>query len=115
MFGIEELSVTDVAAKLEHGDDFILLDVREEDELKLANLGDKVVHLPMSILAARQFDLIPAALADKSKEVVVMCHHGGRSAQVAAFLKASGWQNVINMAGGIHQYALLVDRSIGVY
>lgn len=114
-FGIKEISVTDVDEKRANQEDFILLDVRESQELQIANLGEGVVHLPLSQLAEQRLDAIPEALGDKSKEVVVMCHHGGRSAQVAAFLQASGWTNVLNMTGGIHQYALLVDKSISVY
>ena len=112
-FGVIEISVTEVASKRKKGDDFILVDVREEMELKLANLGDGVIHLPLSVLADNR--IIPAELADKSQEVVVVCHHGGRSAQVAAFLQASGWKNVFNMTGGIHQYALQVDPLIPTY
>ena len=112
-FGLAEISVTEVAQKRQNGDSFILLDVREDAELKIANLGDGVVHLPLSVLADNR--VIPDALADKSQEVVVICHHGGRSAQVTAFLQASGWEKVFNMTGGIHQYALVVDPTIATY
>ena len=114
-FGIKEISVTEVATKRQNQDDFILLDVREDQELKIANLGENVVHLPLSKLADQRLEAIPEALADKNKEVVVMCHHGGRSAQVAAFLQASGWTNVYNMTGGIHHWSLAVDNTVSTY
>lgn len=116
-FGIPETDPSTVAARLKQGDGdaFVLLDVRELPELKIANLGDGVVHWPLSRIAAQQLSAIPAELTDKEQEIVVFCHHGGRSAQVAAYLRANGWQNVVNLAGGIHLWALQVDPSIATY
>lgn len=114
-YGIPETDPLTVAARREAGDDFILLDVREHPELQIVNLGEGVLHLPLSQLAAQQLDAIPPELTDKAQEIVVFCHHGGRSAQVAAYLHANGWQNVVNLSGGIHQWALQVDNSLATY
>ena len=54
-------------------------------------------------------------LADKTVEIVVMCHHGIRSAQVSMWLLRQGWQNVFNLQGGINAYALEVDPLVGQY
>jgi rhodanese-related sulfurtransferase len=57
----------------------------------------------------------PLPALDKEATVVVFCHHGIRSAQVAAWLLDQGWQSVYNLAGGIDAYARQVDPSIGFY
>lgn len=115
-YGVPEVSVQEVAQKRTEGDDFVLLDVRELVELHYANLGDEVEVAPLSELAERQLEALPDSIAnDKDAEIIVMCHHGNRSAQVTAWLRQQGWTNVYNMAGGIDAYATIVDPSIGRY
>lgn len=116
MFGIPQISVRDVADKRLAGEMFVLLDVREELELSRANLGDGVEMAPLSQLAETGLDALPPVVRDdKDAEIVVFCHHGGRSAQVVGWLRQQGWGNVWNMDGGIHRYALEVDRTVGIY
>jgi rhodanese-related sulfurtransferase len=114
-FGAAEVSVQEVAAKRQAGTPFVLLDVREPPELAAADLGPGVETAPLSDLAARQLAALPAAAQDKNAEVVVFCHHGMRSAQVAAWLTGQGWANVRSMAGGIDAYAREVDPAVGRY
>lgn len=115
-YGIPEIDPADVAKRRRDEDGLLIVDVREENELALANLGPGVIHMPLSDLAQRYEAAIPQEIsADKEREIILFCHHGARSAQVAAFLKANGWTNVLNMTGGIHQYALSVDPAVGVY
>lgn len=115
-FGVPEVTVQEVAQKRENGDDFILLDVREAHELQRANLGEGVLHVPLSQIAEKRLDAFDEAFQqDKDAELIIFCHHGGRSAQVAAFLKQQGWTNVHNMNGGIEAYAIAVDSSVGRY
>lgn len=116
MFGVPEIGVKEVAQKRARGDQFVLLDVRESIELTFANLGEGVEIAPLSELAERQMAALPASIAtNKEVEVVVFCHHGSRSAQVAGWLRQQGWKNVCNMAGGINAYAIEVDNKIGRY
>ena len=111
-----ELTPAQVAAKRQAAEEFLLIDVREANELQRANLGKGVIHMPLSELAAKRLDGIPSEVsADKDAEIVVMCHHGSRSAQVVGFLTANGWTNVINMKGGIHMWAVTVDSKVGTY
>lgn len=112
---LPEKSVVEVAEMRLQGEDFILLDVREPMELSIASLGDEVLLAPLSQIAARYEDALPEEMEDKSVEVVVVCHHGNRSAQVTAWLLSNGWSNVYNMVGGIDAYAREVDPTINLY
>lgn len=86
----------------------LVLDVREEWELGLASL-DGVVHIPMGQIPDRLSEL------QKDDEIAVLCHHGGRSGQVVAFLKQSGFTRVINVTGGIDAWSRDVDTGIPEY
>lgn len=94
----------------EHGtaEDVILLDVREPHELALAAL-DASVHIPMQQIPSRLDEI------DRSKTIVVMCHSGVRSMQVAGFLRQQGFENVINLDGGIDRWSREIDPSIPRY
>jgi rhodanese-related sulfurtransferase len=115
-YAVPGISVQKVAQRRAAGDDFMLLDVRELYELDRASLGDEVVVAPLSELSQHGLEAMPADVRDNlDADVVVFCHHGTRSAQVVGWLRQQGWRNVVNMDGGIHAYALSVDRTIGFY
>ena len=114
-YGVAEVSVQEVARKRADNEDIVLIDVREQQELQLAHLGEDVVWVPLSDLAARRLEALPPSLEDKQTEIVVFCHTGVRSAQVAAWLIQEGWINVLNMTGGIDAYARQVEPAIGLY
>ena len=115
-YGAPEISVKDVAAKLATEESFVWLDVREPDELRTVSIdNEQVVNVPMSVLAKQQTDALPSAAQAKDAEIVVFCHHGTRSAQVVAWLRGQGWNNVVNMEGGIDNWAAQIDSSIGRY
>lgn len=96
--------------------ELVLLDVREPYEFPRARLNDaRVAHAPLSELARKYLEALPAAARDKDATLVVFCHHGMRSAQVTAWLLDQGWQSVYNLTGGIDAYARQVDPSIGFY
>nr|WP_240939947.1 rhodanese-like domain-containing protein [Planosporangium flavigriseum] len=75
-----------------------MLDVREDDEWVAGHAPD-AHHMPMHTVPAR-LDEIPA-----DGDVVVVCRAGGRSAQVVAYLQATGRDNVRNLAGGMMAWA----------
>ena len=114
-YGVPGYSVAEVAARRARGESFVLLDVREPYELELANLGQGVVHVPLSQLVARRQAALPPVLAEREAEVVVFCHHGQRSSQVAAWLRGLGYTQVFNMDGGIDAWARTIDPSVGFY
>lgn len=81
---------------MEQNHDFVLVDVREDFERELFNIGG--LHVPMSELAARYRE-IPA-----DKEVVLYCEKGIRSVIAIQRLEGAGWHNLINLAGGMKHW-----------
>ncbi len=114
-YGAPEITVHEVADKISEDRSFFLLDVREPPELALANLGDEVIAVPLSKLTRDREAALPDDLRDQSKEIVVFCHSGVRSAQVTAWLLSLGWTNVKSMQGGIDSYARDIDPTVGFY
>ncbi|HYN95801.1 MAG TPA: rhodanese-like domain-containing protein [Pilimelia sp.] len=82
----------------EVGDGAYLLDVRETDEW-VAGHAPGAYHVPMME--------VPSRLGEVPQEgdVVVACRMGGRSAQVVAYLRQHGWDNVHNLEGGMQDWA----------
>ena len=116
MKNIPEITIQELALKLKHGDKFVILDVREIWETDLARINDeRAILLPMSRIAREQKEAFPPALCDLQTEILVMCHHGIRSADVTDWMRQQGWKNVFSLAGGIAAYAEQVDPSVGVY
>jgi rhodanese-related sulfurtransferase len=115
--GVPEISVRDLAARLKTQDDFILLDVREQWEIDLAHLTDaRLIILPMSVLARQLINALPDGMKiNREAEVLVLCHHGNRSASATGWLIKQGWKNVRSVAGGIDAYAREVDKTVGMY
>jgi adenylyltransferase/sulfurtransferase len=114
--GAPEITVREVEQKRQAGEDFVWLDVREPNEQQLAYIEDpRVVEAPTSRIAAFQAAALPEEAQDKDVEIIVFCHHGMRSAQVAAWLIDQGWANVYSMTGGIDAWAEEIDESVGMY
>ncbi|MCL4831603.1 MAG: hypothetical protein KJZ86_04150 [Caldilineaceae bacterium] len=115
-YGAPEISVQEVSDKLDNGEQFILLDVRERHELAQASFVKGTFEfVPLSELAQKKLDALPSALQDKDAAIVVFCHKGVRSAQVTMWLKQQGWTNVLSMAGGIDAWAKQIDPDVGLY
>ena len=105
---IRELSVQELKEKIDNKDDFLLIDVRNQDEFDYCNLEAKLI--PMGEIPER-YSEIP-----KDIEVIVHCHHGGRSKKVIAWLQDNfEYTNLINLAGGIHQWSEEIDSNISIY
>jgi rhodanese-related sulfurtransferase len=113
---VRELSVEELAEKLRSQDTFILLDVREPWELESARIADsRLASAPMSRLAEQGLGGLPEPAQARDTELLVICHHGTRSAQVAGWLSSKGWARVFNVVGGIDEYARRVDPTVGSY
>lgn len=90
----------------------VLLDVREAWEIQTACVnaqGFELVKIPMYLIPPRLSEL------KRSQPIAVLCHHGGRSMQVAAFLVQQGFDHVANIAGGINAWSSQVDASVPTY
>ena len=94
MFRREIPAVTTV----EVPDDAYLLDVREDDEWT-AGHAPGAHHMPMMDVPVRLSEV------PQDGQVVVVCRMGGRSAQVVAYLQGNGWDNVVNLDGGMEDWA----------
>ena len=86
----------------------LLLDVRQPWEFDVCKI-DNSVSLPMSQITAELKTL------DFSRETVVICHHGIRSRRVGRYLEEAGFSNIINLSGGVAQWAETVDSKMPTY
>jgi rhodanese-related sulfurtransferase len=86
----------------------VLLDVREPWEFERARIeGAQLV--PMREVPGRLGEI------EQGKPVVAICHHGGRSMQVALFLEKAGYDNVHNLVGGVDAWSRTVDPAVPLY
>jgi rhodanese-related sulfurtransferase len=86
----------------------LLLDVREPWEYEKARIAGAQL-VPMRDVPKRLEEI------DQDKEVVAICHHGGRSAQVAMFLEKAGYAKVHNLVGGVDAWSRTVDPTVPLY
>jgi rhodanese-related sulfurtransferase len=105
---IEQLDPRVLRDRLAAGEQPTVLDVREPEELQIVRFPG-ALEIPMGDIPSRLGEL------DPNDELIVVCHHGVRSAHVAGYLAQQGFQRVRNLAGGIDAWALLVDPSLGRY
>jgi rhodanese-related sulfurtransferase len=105
---IKEVSAEELKARIDAGTAPLLIDVREPWEHQIANIGTAEL-IPMNSMPARMDAL------DKGAEIVVYCHHGQRSWNVAAYMMQHGFTNVKNLTGGIDSWARRVERSMRTY
>lgn len=103
-----EITPEEVNALRSGGQDFVLLDVREPHEIATASLPG-TLNIPMGEITTRIQEL------DPEQHIVVVCHHGIRSANVAAWLQRQGFERVQSMRGGIDRWSREVDPSVPVY
>ncbi len=106
---VQSISVKELKEKMDTSEDFLLLDVRQQDEYDFVNLDGTLI--PLGQLSQR----ITEIDAYKDKDVVVMCRTGSRSGQAARILVREGFQNVYNLSGGITGWSRDVDPSMPTY
>lgn len=111
-----QISVNRLKQLLDDPDaDFVLLDVRETWELRLAALKDeRLISVAMGQLPSLAAQHLPQPTADH-RPIYVVCHHGVRSWTVARWLRQQGWTNTFNVEGGLEAYRRAVDPTIGQY
>ena len=104
-----EISVGQVKSLQKRGEKFMLLDVREPWEYEAAHIeGSK--HMPMGDVPTRAHQEL-----DPEEHIIVMCHHGVRSANVTAWLQQQGFEKVQSLQGGIDRWAREIDPKVPTY
>jgi adenylyltransferase/sulfurtransferase len=106
---VPAITPAELKSKRDAGEDVVLVDVREDNELQISRLDGDVKHIPLGEVVQRVHELSSA------DDIVVFCRSGARSAQATKFLQDIGYTKVRNLTGGINAYAEEVDPSIPVY
>lgn len=105
---MKEVSVKQLKAMKDAGEDFQLIDVREPNEFEIANLGGELIPMNTVPDHVDQFS--------RDKKVVVHCRSGKRSGNIVQYLESQhGFTNLYNLAGGILAYADEIDPSLTKY
>lgn len=106
-----EISPDELKRKLDAGGAVTIVDVREPVELQIASLkGANFKHIPMGDVPSRAHQEL-----DPEEHIVVVCHHGVRSANVTMWLRGQGFDNAQSMRGGIDLWSKIVDPSVPTY
>jgi rhodanese-related sulfurtransferase len=104
-----EISAEEVKAKIDVGEAFTLLDVRETWEFDTARIsGSKL--MPMGEVPSRAHQEL-----DPEDHIIVVCHHGVRSMNVTVWLRQQGFEKAQSMRGGIDAWSRRVDQKVPVY
>lgn len=104
---MQEITVQELKDKMDNGEDFQLVDVREDFEYETSNIGGQLIPLGGILVEANKIS--------KDKPVVVMCRSGKRSAAAIAQLEQLGYTNLSNLQGGILAWAAEIDPDMQVY
>jgi molybdopterin/thiamine biosynthesis adenylyltransferase/rhodanese-related sulfurtransferase len=101
---------TELKAKMDAGEDFLLVDVREPAEFE-------IISIPGAVLIPKGDILNGSALASlpQDKQIVLHCKSGVRSAEALAALKAAGLTNSVHVQGGVLAWQAQVDSSLPTY
>jgi rhodanese-related sulfurtransferase len=104
----EQMSARELLDLRGTGSTHIVLDVREARELDICQL-DGALHIPMAEVPAHTSEL------PTDRPLVVICHHGARSQRIVDFLRNAGFDNAVNLDGGIDAWAREIDQSMRRY
>jgi rhodanese-related sulfurtransferase len=104
----ETILPVELSARMKRGERVTLIDVREQMEYQIARIEGA------SLLPLSRFEEWAGRL-NPEEEIIVMCHHGIRSAHVCSVLARQGFKKMVNLAGGIDRWSTDVDSSVAVY
>jgi rhodanese-related sulfurtransferase len=105
---MKEVSVAELKAKIDAKEDFQLIDIREQHEIDIAQIGGE--HIPMNDV------MISLDKISKDKPVIIHCRSGQRSGAVVQALESQmGFDNLYNLAGGILAWSDEIDSSVVKY
>ena len=101
------IRVEELKKRLDSGENLFLLDVREESEYEISNIGGMLIPLPE--LRNRVNEL------DANRNIVTVCKMGPRGAKAVEVLHNAGFSHVWNLSGGIHAWSDRVDHRVRKY
>jgi adenylyltransferase/sulfurtransferase len=106
---MEEITPAELKQRLDKGDDIQIVDVREDNEVAIGRIPNSI-HIPVGQILGRMNEI------DPSRETVVHCKMGGRSARAIEALQRSGFEGkLVNLKGGILRWSDEVDPSVPKY
>ena len=105
---MKEVSVQELKAKMDNNEDFQLIDVREQHEIEVAEIGGE--HIPLGEIINRRDEI------SKDKQVIIHCRSGARSGNAVNALEGNfGFDNLYNLTGGILAWSAEIDSNIPAY
>jgi molybdopterin/thiamine biosynthesis adenylyltransferase/rhodanese-related sulfurtransferase len=104
------ISAKDLAAMLDRGDDFLLVDVREPNEYEIVSIPGATLIPKGEFLNGSALERMP-----QDKQIVLHCKSGARSAEVLAVLKSAGFADAVHVGGGVLAWVNQVDPSLPTY
>jgi rhodanese-related sulfurtransferase len=104
---VPEIQAEELKQRLDKGDNLLLLDVRDEYEYEISNIGGHLI--PLAELPKRFKEL------NIRQEIVALCKMGPRGVKAVEFLRQQGFKKVSNLSGGIHAWSDRVDRRVRKY
>jgi rhodanese-related sulfurtransferase len=104
---VPEIQAEELKSRLDHGENLFLLDVRDEYEYEISNIGGHLI--PLAELSRRLNELSPR------QEIVTLCKMGPRGVKAVELLQKKGFKRVSNLRGGIHAWSDRVDRGVRKY
>jgi sulfur-carrier protein adenylyltransferase/sulfurtransferase len=106
---MQEITATELKQRLDNGDDIQIVDVREGNEVAIGRIPNSI-HIPLAQVLTRMNEI------DPTRETVVHCKMGGRSARAIDALQRSGFAGSLsNLKGGIIAWSNEVDPSVPKY
>ena len=106
---MQSITATELKARLDNGEDVQIVDVREANEVAIGRIPNSI-HIPLAQVLERMSEI------DPSRDTVVHCKMGGRSAKAIEALKRTGFTgHLINLKGGITAWSNEVDPSVPKY
>lgn len=106
---MQEITVSELKARIDDGDDIQLIDVRQPDEYAFAKI-DGAKLIPLGEIMARMHEI------DPTRDAIIQCKMGGRSARAIEALERSGFSgNLYNLVGGITAWSNEVDPNVPKY
>lgn len=104
----DSITAASLHHRLSKKEDVVILDVREDFELAICAF-EGALHIPLQQIPVRMSEI------PKSTPVIAVCHHGVRSANAIQYLMQNGFENLTNLEGGIHTWAVEVDPNMETY